>query len=128
VFPSPIADRSPGALQFHLQTPQEIETLIVLIIPIAKKGNCGMRDSSHDSSIDALSPRAFKNWTRLLFLLIILPAAASAQHSESPSIKLDQVGYPIDAPKIAMVSVPARAFQVKRSADNVAVFEGALSV
>ena len=86
-----------------------------------------MRDSSHDFSIDALAPRTFMNWTRLLFLLIILPAAARAQKNESPSIKLDQVGYPIDAPKIALVSAPARAFQVKRSVDNVAVFDGTLS-
>ena len=86
-----------------------------------------MRDSSGDFSIDAPSRRTFKNWARLLFFLIILPAVARAQKNDSPSIKLDQVGYPIDAPKIALVSVPARTFQVKRSADNVAVFDGTLS-
>jgi len=114
-------------LQFRLQSPEEIETLIVLNIPIATKGNTGMRVSCDDFSIDASSRRTFKNLARLLFLLIIFPAVAAGQKNDSLSIKLDQVGYPIDAPKIALVSVPASTFQVKRSAEGVAVFKGTLS-
>jgi len=63
----------------------------------------------------------------LLSLLVYLPALAWAQSSDSTGIKLDQVGYAADAPKVALVSVPGRTFQVKRASDNIVVFEGSLS-
>jgi endoglucanase len=62
-----------------------------------------------------------------LSLLIFLLALACGRKNDSASIKLDQVGYPIDAPKIALVSAPARTFQVKRAGDNVVMLEGKLS-
>jgi endoglucanase len=61
-----------------------------------------------------------------LSLLILLPVVAFGRENESASIKLDQVGYPTDAPKIAVVSAPAETFQVKRSIDNVVMLEGNL--
>jgi len=42
------------------------------------------------------------------------------------TIKVDQVGYPLDAPKVALVSVPANSFKLQRSGDNQVVFEGKL--
>jgi len=62
-----------------------------------------------------------------LSLLIVLPALACGRENERASIKLDQVGYPTDAPKIALVSAAAQTFQVKRSIDNVVMLEGNLS-
>jgi len=62
-----------------------------------------------------------------LSLLIFLPALAFARKSVNPSIKLDQVGYPIDAPKFALVSAPAGTFLVKRAGDNAVVLQGELS-
>jgi endoglucanase len=44
------------------------------------------------------------------------------------SIKVDQVGYPLGGPKVALVSIPATHFEVCRSADNVVVFRGKLSL
>jgi len=45
----------------------------------------------------------------------------------SPSIKVDQVGYPRSGRKIAMVSASAATFVVKRTSDNATVFQGKLS-
>jgi endoglucanase len=52
---------------------------------------------------------------------------ACARKKDNPPIKLDQVGYPTDAPKIAVVSAPAETFVVKRARDNATVFQGNLS-
>jgi endoglucanase len=60
-------------------------------------------------------------------IVLFLPALACGQKNQSLNIKLDQVGYPTDAPKVALVTAPARTFQVKRSGDNVEVFKGTLS-
>jgi endoglucanase len=62
-----------------------------------------------------------------LSLLILLLAVACGRKNDSTSIKLDQVGYPVDASKMALVSAPARTFQVKRAGDNVVALEGKLS-
>jgi len=66
-------------------------------------------------------------FARLVLLLSFLPALACGPKNESLNIKLDQAGYSTDAPKVALVSVPARTFQVRRSGDNVEVFKGTLS-
>jgi endoglucanase len=60
-------------------------------------------------------------------LLIFLLALACGAKNDHTSIKLDQVGYPVDAAKIALVSAPARTFQVKRAGDNAVMLEGELS-
>jgi endoglucanase len=48
--------------------------------------------------------------------------------AENPTtaIKVDQVGYPPDGPKIALVSAPAERFSVKRTSDNTVVLESKL--
>jgi endoglucanase len=66
-------------------------------------------------------------FTSFLSLLIFLLALACGRENDSASIKLDQVGYPIDAPKIAVVSAPAQTFVVKRASDDATVFQGRLS-
>jgi endoglucanase len=89
-----------------------------------------MRDSPTESSTYAPRCRPSTRLARivpLIFLPVILPALACGQKSQSPNIKLDQEGYPTNAPKVALVSVPSRTFQVKRSSDNVEVFKGTLS-
>ena len=86
-----------------------------------------MRDSSTGSSTYAPCCRPSTKLARFVPLLIFLPALACGQKDQSLNIKLDQVGYPTDAPKVALVSVPARTFRVKRSGDNVEVFQGTLS-
>ena len=62
-----------------------------------------------------------------LLPLVLLPALAWGQENGSTSIKLDQVGYPSKAAKVALVSVSAKTFKVKRAGDNATVLEGELS-
>jgi endoglucanase len=66
-------------------------------------------------------------------LSFLLAFACGGKHERAdtfgkfPSIKIDQVGYPVNAPKLAMVSLPAQTFEVKRASDNATVFQGKLS-
>jgi endoglucanase len=62
-----------------------------------------------------------------LSLLVLLPTLTWGQENGSTSIKLDQVGYPSQSAKVALVSVPATTFKVRRAGDNATVFEGKLS-
>jgi endoglucanase len=63
------------------------------------------------------------------FFPFIFLAVAVAMGGETPSakIKVDQVGYPLGARKIALVSAPAQTFVVKRASDNTTVSQGKLS-
>jgi endoglucanase len=64
--------------------------------------------------------------------LLFFPAAlAHAADSPSLAIKVDQVGYPLDGPKVTLVTMPSgpasppyATFQVLRSSDNLVVFQG----
>jgi len=59
---------------------------------------------------------------------ILLRGAESATPPVSVSpIKVDQVGYLLYGPKVALVTAPATSFQVRRTNDNGAVFHGTLS-
>ena len=60
-------------------------------------------------------------------LIFLSVAVASGSETPSVNIKVDQVGYPISARKIAVVSAPARTFVVKRASDNATVYQGKLS-
>ena len=68
----------------------------------------------------------------LLGGLLVLPASL-ATGAESPAlvIKVDQVGYPLDGPKVAFVASPsqthAETFQIRRSSDRVSSFQGRLA-
>ena len=73
---------------------------------------------------------SFASWlTPALFLCLMgFPAdLACASDSASLNIKVDQVGYLPDAPKLAMVAVPAETFVVKRASDGATVLDGKLS-
>jgi endoglucanase len=63
----------------------------------------------------------------LLGFLFFPAALAHAADSASLAIKVDQVGYPLDGPKVALVSAPAETFEIKRAADNEVVFHGKLA-
>lgn len=68
------------------------------------------------------------------FLVLIFSAgflvctATPLDAAEAPvtAIKVDQVGYPLHGPKIALVSAPAKTFEVRNSADGKVVFQGNL--
>ena len=65
----------------------------------------------------------------LAVLLFISLAVSSVTAGETPTvqIKVDQAGYPLNAPKIAIVSALAQTFEVKRANDNSTVLQGKLS-
>jgi endoglucanase len=86
-----------------------------------------MQDPCDDFPTDILRWNFLMKLGCFLLILGFLPALACGQKDDSLSIKLDQAGYPADAPKVALVSTPGRTFQVKRVSDNVVVFEGTLS-
>jgi endoglucanase len=89
-----------------------------------------MKSPLSQSSAGARSDR------KLLFLavlagLFLCPAAtapALGQMAQTPqlAIKVDQVGYPLDGPKVALVSAPGTTFEVRRSGDGEVVFQGKL--
>jgi endoglucanase len=54
-------------------------------------------------------------------------AQAKAVTDTQLAVKVDQVGYPLDGPKVAIVSASATDFIVRRSTDNTAVFQGKLT-
>ncbi len=65
-----------------------------------------------------------------LILLSLLTLAATgtafAANDATVQIKVDQVGYLPGAPKLAVVTAPAKTFDVKRASDNATVFKGTL--
>jgi endoglucanase len=68
---------------------------------------------------------------------VLIPALAHAADNPTLALKVDQVGYPLDGPKIALVTLPSlpsvstnppyAAFQVRRSSDNAVAFRGKLA-
>jgi endoglucanase len=60
--------------------------------------------------------------------LLLFPAApAHGTGYASLAIKVDQVGYPLDGPKVALVTAPAETFRLRRTSDNSVVFQGLLA-
>ena len=59
-------------------------------------------------------------------LFVVIWAAGCVAENPTTSIKLDQVGYPTNAPKIALVSASAQSFSLRRASDNAAVFQSKL--
>lgn len=82
-----------------------------------------------------LSSRSGREWLLLLALAVLLfPRLLLARASESGTsasgelaIKVDQVGYPLDGPKVALVDGSAESFEIKRSSDGAVVFHGKLT-
>ncbi len=62
-------------------------------------------------------------------LLLLLTAAAALAGTPTTDIKVDQAGYPDNAPKVALVVArePAKEFTVRRAGGDAVVFRGTLS-
>ena len=60
----------------------------------------------------------------------LLARAAQAGKSDEASIaiKVDQVGYPLQAPKVALVASAAETFVIRRSTDKSVAFQGKLAL
>jgi endoglucanase len=64
----------------------------------------------------------------ILAVLVVIPLArAHGAQPPTTAIKVDQVGYPLDGPKVAIVSSPGKDFEVKRSSDGKVVFRADLT-
>ena len=61
-----------------------------------------------------------------LFAILLVSAVWAAAESATVNIKVDQVGYLPNAPKIALVAASAKTFEVKRATDNSTVLSGTL--
>jgi endoglucanase len=61
------------------------------------------------------------------FAGMLSPGFARAEENESPQIRLNTVGYPPRAEKLATIAAPGTNFSVVRLADNVTVFTGRIS-
>src|SRR4051794_11005862 len=59
--------------------------------------------------------------------LILVVCLGCAAQIPLPKIKVDQVGYQPEAPKIALVTATATSFEIKNASDGSKVFEGKLS-
>jgi endoglucanase len=81
--------------------------------------------------------RSWSGWEMLLPVLftgfLLCPVAqvhgtdSTVADSARLAIKVDQVGYPLNGPKVALVSSPATAFEIRRSSDGQVVFHGKLA-
>ncbi|MGD0155102.1 MAG: glycoside hydrolase family 9 protein [Terracidiphilus sp.] len=66
-------------------------------------------------------------WCFCVICLAFYPANwALAADNPTRAIEVDQVGYPAGGPKIALVGVAAKTFEIKRSSDGKVVFRGVL--
>jgi endoglucanase len=63
----------------------------------------------------------------LIAVVVLFSAVlSSAADGATANIKVDQVGYPSNAPKIGLVGAAGETFSLKRASDNAVVFEGKL--
>ena len=62
---------------------------------------------------------------RSIFLVAAMGNAYGGENGNVP-LKVDQVGYLPGAAKVAVVTAPAKTFEVKRASDHVAVFKGTI--
>jgi endoglucanase len=53
--------------------------------------------------------------------------AYGAGNTAQIAIKVDQVGYPLSGPKVALVSARGKTFEIRRTSDDAAVFKGILT-
>ena len=64
----------------------------------------------------------------VLVAVLICPALlAHGAGAAQLAIKVDQVGYPLNGPKVALVSSPATSFELRRAGDKAVVFQGKLT-
>src|SRR5436309_13794483 len=74
----------------------------------------------------------FMRISAFFFLLLLAARLSVAAEIATNNIKVDQVGYLPNAPKIALIDSsgtgsPVQNFALKRTSDNAVVFEGKLS-
>jgi endoglucanase len=82
-----------------------------------------------------MSPRCGRELLLSVLLagLLLCPAAlvhgaeSTGTESSRLAIKVDQVGYPLNGPKVALVSSHATTFEIRRSSDGGVVFHGKLA-
>ena len=100
--------------------------------------SCSARENETDMKKTTARPSTYPApvygaRTAFLIALVILQIAcgglgARAQNAQQATlqIKVDQVGYPPEQPKLAMVTAKAKRFKVKRASDNAVVFKAKL--
>ena len=62
-----------------------------------------------------------------LFLVLLIRTLGAQAPTPTTAIKVDQVGYPVNGPKVALLSAKGETFELKRSSDGVLVFTGKLT-
>jgi endoglucanase len=62
-----------------------------------------------------------------LFFVPLIRTLDAQTPAPTTAIKVDQVGYPVDGPKVALLSVAGKTFELKRSSDGAVVFSGKLT-
>jgi endoglucanase len=80
--------------------------------------------------LPALGPRSLRELLLAVAVAGILFCPALLLHSAESgvtAIKVDQVGYPQDGPKTALVDSEAKTFDIRRSGDRSVVFQGTLA-
>lgn len=106
---------------------QEYERLIRLSTP---SGRCRETGDMARSLIAILqkSNAGLSRPLRLCVVGLFFGPAYLLYGAESPAlaIKVDQVGYLADGAKVALVSVPAKTFEIRRSSDGKVEFRGLL--
>jgi endoglucanase len=73
------------------------------------------------------SGREFPAAVCLLGICLLPAALVHAADNATLAIKVDQAGYPLDGPKVALVSARGETFAVRRSSDNAVVMQGKLT-
>jgi len=80
--------------------------------------------------LPTLNPESVRELLLTLAVACLLFCPAVLLHgaeSAGTAIKVDQVGYPQDGPKVVLVGVEAETFEIRRSDDNTVAFRGQLS-
>ena len=88
-----------------------------------------MKDTALSLNRDPRSPHTRPFWRHSLCIagLVFCPTVLLfAAENPTLAIKVDQVGYLPGGPKIALVSSPAKTFEIRRSSDGKPVFRGVL--
>jgi len=88
-----------------------------------------MKDTALALNRDPRTARARPFWRSFLCIAGLFVCSSLLLHAaENPTlaIKVDQVGYLPGSPKIALVSSPAKTFEIRRSSDEKLMFHGVL--
>jgi endoglucanase len=109
---------------------QECERLIRLFTERLRLNEVKVADMARFQAFNSYSTHASPILRALIFsaFLAVWPSGMLCR-AENPTaaIKVDQVGYTADGPKIALVTVAAKTFEIIRSSDGKAVFHGELT-